>query len=281
MPLKLAKLEKMAKSDPTLLFRGQTAAYPSLLPSGLRGQARADASLGAAMTEVSAEAYDIERQAQASMQAIEAEHKAAVAYYDAVEDLSPFEFYLRPPPMPASVAWFAGFDLEAYDPYIGEHRYPPDPLARLQHYGVPTTALDVTFSPRVAWFFATHRMVRAGSSTTYELTDAPGVMHLLRPVSPIRLWDLRRDRIPVAGARGKAQAGGLLVGATSEQPTYDACVVKTFAIPPGQRADVPTFAELFPPPQTDPLYQALLNGSHRPSPARQALAQYVTRFTYR
>jgi hypothetical protein len=258
------------------LFRGQTAAYPSLLPSGLRGPVHADASLAPAMTKVFAEAYDIEREAQLSSQATEAEARKAVAYFDEVEYLGPFDL---PPPPPAAVL-FGGFDLEAYDPFIGEHRYPPDPLARLQHYGVPTTALDVTFSPRVAWFFATHKMVTAESSTTYELTDAQGVMYLLRPVSPIRLWDLR-DRMLMAGDRGNAQVGGLLVGATSEQPAYDACVVQTFAIPPGRRADVPTFAELFPPPETDRLYQTLLNGAHHPSPARRVLAQYVTRFTYR
>ena len=229
------------------------------------------------MTEVFAEAYDIERQAQLASEAIEAEARKADAWYDEVDGLGPFDLP-RPPP---AILQFSGLDPEAYDPFIGEYRYPPDPLARLQHYGVPTTALDVTFSSRVAWFFATHRMVAAESSATYELTDGPGVLYLLRPVPPIRLWDLRHDRMLVAGGRGDAQVGGLLVGATSEQPAYDACVVQTLAIPGGRRADVPTFAELFPPPETDRLYQALLNGSHHPSPARRTLAQYVTRFTYR
>lgn len=93
------------------------------------------------------------------------------------------------------------------------------PVALLQHYGVPTHALDVTFDPKIALWFATHRFVATGPQRgRYLPAEGEGVVYAI-DAPAAQIADLRKGGhdIPVASLRGDRQSGALLFGADSEE----------------------------------------------------------------
>jgi len=104
-------------------------------------------------------------------------------------------------------------------------------LARLQHYGVPTPALDVTFDPYIAAWFAAHHFTRSGDDAFYLPHDDDGVVFVLKPPDS-HVGDLRRAKIvPLGGLRALRQRGGMLLGATREDPDLARYVVKLLVVP--------------------------------------------------
>jgi hypothetical protein len=52
-------------------------------------------------------------------------------------------------------------------------------IATLQHYGLPTTALDVTHDPRIALWFALHTVTRVGATLQHERSPDDGYVYVL------------------------------------------------------------------------------------------------------
>ncbi len=90
-------------------------------------------------------------------------------------------------------------------------------LALLQHYGIPTQALDVTYDPLVALWFAVHQFINVKERTGYYArvkSNSVGVIYSIETLEN-NITDLRPGKtLPVAGLRGQRQRGGLLIGAT-------------------------------------------------------------------
>jgi hypothetical protein len=101
--------------------------------------------------------------------------------------------------------------------------------ALLQHYGVPSRALDVSYEPVIALWFATHQFMRDCNGSAKYIPIKPDFAPVVYAFSPgARVEDLRKinshpydpsnEQIPYYGLRGVAQCGGLLFGATTDQP---------------------------------------------------------------
>jgi hypothetical protein len=104
-------------------------------------------------------------------------------------------------------------------------------LARLQHYGIPTAALDVTHEPLVALFFATHSFKRTADGRAYYVpAEEEGVVYLLR-LGLGSLVDLRlRPVAPPGSERGLRQHGGLVLAATDKDPDLSRYVAKKIVV---------------------------------------------------
>jgi hypothetical protein len=135
-------------------------------------------------------------------------------------------------------------DLEAHDDELNWEKFekeagfmklykePSYKLARLQHYGIPTPALDVSFDPYVALWFATHQLIVDRKSRTgfYEKSGHEGVVYVLKPAEH-EIADLRRQHIvPLGGLRGHRQEGALLLGASRTEPDLSRCIVKKLIV---------------------------------------------------
>jgi hypothetical protein len=165
------------------------------------------------------------------------------------------------------------------------------PIALLQHYGVPTTALDVTYDPLIALWFACHRFVRPvlskgtapSSAATYEMNPDEGVVYLLKPIGrEYEVEDLTRGgNLPIAGLRGVRQRGGLLLGATKQKPDLSHLAVHKVYVAPGTfNPYVVPFSGynqklLFPPPLEDHFYRELLAARHSSDVSTQQLANFI------
>jgi hypothetical protein len=158
--------------------------------------------------------------------------------------------------------------------------YPPpepmstDVLARLQHYGIPTPTLDVTFDRIIALWFATHRFKETGPRSGYYVrNDDGGVVYVLQP-PPSAVYDLRKQYArAIAGWRGTKQEAALLLGATADKSDLSHHVIKKLLISPKVFDEitvlgtlrVPRLREisqhyLFPP--DDKFYRLLLDAKH-------------------
>ena len=170
--------------------------------------------------------------------------------------------------------------------------------AFLQHYGLPTRTLDVSYDPVVALWFATHEfqdmpdgsrsytLLRGGTPVVYVFALANADVVDLRTVN-CHPWDPLQERIPYYGLRGVKQEGGLYYGATKENPDLRRHLICEFHFSPeiwdagalGKR--FLTTEDVFPPPDKDFFYRALLTGSSSPSseyyPLRAFLPVIVTR----
>src|SRR5262249_6682118 len=133
------------------VYRGQTQAYPQLLPSLFRSKnPPVDYHLlGPAVAKLYLQAYNAY-----------AQHEKIVAgdttISDEETDLGPYG--ISPSDIPGH-GLGSPSDYSEYGAMIWTFNSENDSYrqAVLQHYGAPTPALDVTFDPGVALWFATHR----------------------------------------------------------------------------------------------------------------------------
>lgn len=100
--------------------------------------------------------------------------------------------------------------------------------ALLQHYGIPSRGLDVSYGPLVALWFATHsfNMLESGEARYIRQNNMDPLVYTFpstTDVQDLRLanfhkWDSAKERIPFFGTRGVVQEGGMIFGATAEKP---------------------------------------------------------------
>ena len=163
--------------------------------------------------------------------------------------------------------------------------------ALLQHYGPPTRALDVSYDPVIALWFAMHRFVRLDDGrATYQLADAEGVVYIfpsggsdladLRKVHSHE-WDETNARIPYFGLRGVVQEGALLFGATAAKPDLSDRVIHRIRFTQNVwdaeavKPRVCDYRTVFPLPQSDPFYRALLTEIAKPNSIYAELKDFV------
>jgi hypothetical protein len=210
-----------------------------------------------------------------------------------------------PPPDPVGGSWWPmkdfSFELPDFTPAIGQSFFnvvPEDALDRLawaiqerwrhhsdallQHYGVPSRALDVTSEPWIALWFATNAFAHRADGTVYFAPEPDGsrVVYVFGAPDPEELVDLgvsvdfasfgypeldRDGGVPYFGLRGISQRGLLLLGATAERPDLRPRTIATIELAPGDWSSDTltktgyTYASLIPPPERDRFYSALLH----------------------
>lgn len=134
-----------------------------------------------------------------------------------------------------------------------------------QHYGFPTTALDVTFDVRTAAFFARNRFVVSDGLADYvPLSSASSVLYVLHfpngeiasTAEMITHFEIFKRYPPVRPVRQSAA----LVHHGMYAINHAACAAVTvFELSPDfDTTDLPTKEELFPSPADDAFFAALL-----------------------
>jgi hypothetical protein len=149
--------------------------------------------------------------------------------------------------------------------------------ALLQHYGLPSPALDVTYELMSALWFATHPYKEDGTGFARHLEPtgaSPGVIYVFdstgKDLVDLRMvnehpYDANGERIPYFGLRGVAQHGGLLLGATESAPDLSKRVVDEIEVHPDiwltlttDERDKWSYANMLPGPAHDLFYAYLL-----------------------
>ena len=157
----------------------------------------------------------------------------------------------------------------------------PEPY--LQHYGLPTNTLDVSYEPIVALWFATHRFYWLDSAqriATYEWqSDGAGVVYVLE--SPQRLHDIRYGtEFPFYGLRAIRQQGGL-VDAPPDNPDLFEQVTAIMSVAPecwdrtDERLRGYSYRSLVPDRSEDSFYDALLLHKEKAAMDASDLARFV------
>jgi hypothetical protein len=165
-------------------------------------------------------------------------------------------------------------------------------IALLQHYGVPSGAIDVSSDRRVALWFASHVLNRGPGQASYSPNANPGVVYVME-VPEAHMIDIRGgDKIefdlsnriitvPVGGLRGWRQEGALIFGSSLDDPDLMKYVVKKITVVPGtfdpndDRVRPLTQQRLFPSPDEDDFYQGLLRAKDSDDPATRQLASFI------
>jgi len=158
------------------------------------------------------------------------------------------------------------------------------PVGQLQHYGVPTNALDVTFNPEIALWFATHRLISSDNKKVfYGKNQDQGVVFVLQPKG--KVLSLREGtQIGMAGARAISQQGGLLLGATRDSPDVSHEVSKRLYVHGDLTLEFAatrkrwTQGRLFPSPQHDVYYRLLLEHKRKGGGALKEFLSFVTEY---
>lgn len=227
-------------------FRGQTHDYGSLIPSLFRQELEINTKrLNSLASNAWNEVLNVIR--QELNEADETVYRRQMSCYRremgwfmkflyavgiklGVVDRDYYESLLEVEPIIPGARAFGGFGYPSqYDKdfWLGWTFPYGSPIGLLQHYGVPTGALDITFDPAVALWFATHRYVPTGRREGYYTrSDTEGVVHVLQAPAN-QIFDLREGRrLGVAGLRAIRQQSGLLLGATTSSPDLVHFVVK-------------------------------------------------------
>jgi hypothetical protein len=285
--------------SPNRVFRGQTAEYPELLPSLYRPGAKVDLEPYRALMEtIYDEAYGISERADDLRNLLAREQDERMDAADRFAEQAAIEGRrlkgdeLARHEAETARIWevmqtpaFPGLDPEAFDPYVNHpYIFPRKFLPLLQHYGVPTALLDVSYDPLVALFFARHELRPTDHGrVTFGRTERQGYLYVMKATDKA-LVDLRDDAfLPMAGKRGARQKGGLLKGATSRRPDLRRHVEATVVVP--AELDVDTFADprlsqsyLFPSVAEDPLYRILVRTKHQHVPELEVLLREVPEY---
>jgi hypothetical protein len=266
-----------------MLFRGQTTHYPQIIPSLFRKPLPKD--------------YDALREAAAQLYLTA--YKVAERFTQVTErdfqplDLDDERLYddddywgrtLKIPSVIPGHGYGGAADHDPSGPVLHRFTDKDDPVrhAILQHYGAPTPALDVSYDPRVAFWFATNRFRSDPSGIArYYPSKEIGVVYLIDTANAT-IVDLRQgdETLPTAGLRARRQAGALLLGATSAQPDLMPYVVETLDVSASVLATAPAGVQalsqafLFPPSNEDSFFNALLDARFSTDVVQRDLAKH-------
>lgn len=213
-------LEITENFDADNVFRGQGADYPQLKPSIYRHSNPPNIKVVTKLVyTLYREAYNIDLRVEMALE----EERAFIRYIEKkdkewqifVEEYEKENMFSMFDP-DVSPAVLSGCDTPImYDEYYGFNMNEQQKAALLQHYGVPSTGLDVSFEPLVALFFATHRFLPKAGRYFQKAND--GVVYILNPNRKC-LQDLRGGKnLPSAGLRGKRQHGALLFASNPDE----------------------------------------------------------------
>lgn len=292
-----------AKFGATAYFRGQVNDYPKILPSLFRPSVNSDDSFGQLIVGLYLDCYNIadwhlmqEEQRQEFEDSFNPIGPIVDLFPHGKKDDGP-SFPTEPP---FKSSWF-NYDIDEFKDRLKEsfqENWSNHADALLQHYGVPSRALDVTDDPLVALWFATNAFQRNPDKTArFEPTDGKDRVIYVFENPPMTIVNLQRiasakeigfdgvPEIPFFGLRGVAQKGLLLLGATQEKPDLREHVSAVIHLTPGTWSEsVLTsqgyeYKKLIPPPDVDRFYAALLKeqkvaGSEYEKVVRQII-QYV------
>jgi hypothetical protein len=289
-------------------FRGQTKDYPEVIPSIFRKLGLEIDGAEKLAVRLYIRCYRISDWG-----------KVEKAYLQEIEDS-------YGPPIGGNM--FPSFDLEANMTLLGEilsGEFPPSgygpyadnyerddfiaPLvdsliknlhihggALLQHYGVPSRGLDVSYSPLVALWFATHSFnALENGEARYTCQNNPYPVVYAFPSNTdaqnLRLinsheWDPANERIPFFGTRGFAQEGGMIFGDGREKRDLRHLVSHVIHLAPdiwdSVPAEMPPLAceKLFPSTENDPFYATLLKEKAKPNSEFESVVKYVPKYVY-
>lgn len=284
-------------------FRGQVNDYPQVLPSLFRAGAISDDTFEKLIVGLYLDCYNIadwhlmqEEQRQEFEDSFNPIGPIVNLFPHGMKDDGPA--FPTEPPFKSS--WF-NYDIDEFKDRLKEsfkQNWSNHSDALLQHYGVPSRALDVTDDALVALWFATNAFRRNPDNTAkFEPTDGMNRIVYVFTNPPMTIVNLQRiasateigfegiPEIPFFGLRGVAQKGLLLLGATPEKPDLREHVSAVVQLTPGTWSEsVLTsqgyeYKKLIPPPDVDRFYAALLKeqsvaGSEYGKVVRQII-QYV------
>lgn len=135
-----------------------------------------------------------------------------------------------------------------------------------QHYGIPTYGIDVTSSWETAHWFATRKFGIEGDQVFYDRHSWAGTDTEKWPVIYVLRSRNARDLLKMAypSVRAKAQNGYFLGGSWGLHGNVAASeVICALRLAPSVGAGWQTTSELFPRPDTDGMYQELLDYKKR------------------
>ena len=168
--------------------------------------------------------------------------------------------------------------------------------ALLQHYGLPTAALDVSFDPLVALWFASFEFNNvaggrvlytpaSGHDPTVYVFQCTKTEYCDLRVSLTPVYNAQFERlIPFFGLRGERQRGALLLGASSSKQEYTDQVTHRIRLrediwrAANPRLQKYSFRELFPAPTDDGFYRVLLNVRNAAKSTDHNMARYVVNY---
>jgi hypothetical protein len=287
-------------------FRGQTVDYPQVLPSLFRPGAPYQPAFEDLICRLYIECYEIDDWRDIRRRQVET-----------------FQASFDPPHLGIMNEWGIGtpFDLDWMDeianlggPSVGNYRsddytrvlsasfeenWGKHSDALLQHYGIPSRALDITDDPFIALWFAANIFKRNLDETaTYvPAKHGNGVVYVFANTEidliSLQAFALARDfefsegiKIPYYGLRGIRQKGLLMFGATERSPDlrkHVSAVIRIVGDDWTQGALVSrgcNYPSLIPPPSIDPFYQALLNHRDNADSEYASVAKHIIRYVY-
>jgi hypothetical protein len=280
-------------------FRGQVNDYPQVLPSLFRTGAITDSEFQKLICGLYISCYNIGDWHEIHQKEIERFNENYPDPIPGIFNLSPGGINFNwqfPSERPFKQSWF-NYDLDEFIERVRESfekDWTKHSDALLQHYGVPSRALDITDDPLVALWFATNAFRRNPDQTaTFVPTDGQKrIVYVFRDpkteVINLQLIASAADfgfkgveEIPYFGLRGIAQKGLLLLGATKDRPDLREHVSAVICLMPGEwctgtlasrRYDYRT---IIPPPDIDRFYAALLRERATTKSEFKKIAQQV------
>lgn len=291
------------KTKGNKLYRGQIRDYGKVVPSQFRGAERAP-NAHELIAEIYMTAYAFGNWAAIEQRRLEAFEQS----FNPIGGYFP-DFKIRPWFDPEELSMeiaghgFGEFIDREYYTSVLSSRF-EEHLARhgdalLQHYGVPSPGLDVSFDPTIALWFASHPYNVASDDKVFhsDTMKNDGVVYIFDAgAAELEIEDLRSVltdsnrtfdiSIPYFGLRGVAQQGALLFGATTNEPDMGKWITAKCAVVPGiwdtfpEARSRPSYRDIIPDIEADPFYAMLLREKKTPSSKFAAILTSIREYLY-